>query len=95
MGQEHIFFRFETRGQGELFKFTHSQSAHLHICTINKYMVQQVIIFLVFMLAAFYVARLVYKSFSSKSGGCAKGCGTCSTIDFDKIRKQLDSTPRS
>ena len=54
-------------------------------------MVQQLIIFLVFVLAAFYVARLVYKSFSSQSGGCAKGCGACSTIDFDKIKKQLDT----
>jgi hypothetical protein len=58
-------------------------------------MVQQLIIFLVFILAAVYVARLVYKSFSSKSGGCAKGCGACSTIDFDKINQQLGSAPRS
>lgn len=55
-------------------------------------MVQQLIIFLAFILAAWYVARLVYKSFSSKSGGCAKGCGACSTIDFKKISKQLDGT---
>lgn len=60
-------------------------------------MVQQLIILLVFILAAFYVARLVYRSFSSKSGDCAKGCGACSTLDFDKIQKQLDTTsaPRS
>jgi hypothetical protein len=56
-------------------------------------MVQQLIILVVFILAAFYVARLVYKSFSSKSGGCAKGCGACSTIDFNKISKQLDASP--
>jgi hypothetical protein len=53
---------------------------------------QHLIIFLVFILAALYVVRLVYKSFSHKSGGCAKGCGACSTIDFDKIKKQLDTT---
>jgi hypothetical protein len=60
-------------------------------------MVQQLIILVVFMLAAFYVARLVYRSFGSKSGGCAKGCGACSTIDFNKIKKQLDtsSAPKS
>ncbi|MGV3503162.1 MAG: FeoB-associated Cys-rich membrane protein [Adhaeribacter sp.] len=58
-------------------------------------MVQQLIILLVFILAALYVARLVYKSFSSKSGGCAKGCGACSTIDFDKISQQLGGPPRS
>jgi hypothetical protein len=56
-------------------------------------MIQQLIIFLVFILAAFYVARLVYKNFSSKSGGCVKGCGACSTLDFDQIKKQLDAAP--
>lgn len=58
-------------------------------------MVQQLIIFLVFILAAGYVARLVYRSFSSKSGGCAKGCGACSTIDFNKISKQLENSSPS
>ena len=58
---------------------------------------QQLIILVVFILAALYVARLVYRSFSSKSAGCAKGCGACSSIDFDQIKKQLDtkSQPRS
>lgn len=57
-------------------------------------MIQELIIFLVFLLAAFYVVRLVYRSFSNKSGGCAKGCGTCSTIDFNKISKQLQAHSR-
>jgi uncharacterized oligopeptide transporter (OPT) family protein len=54
-------------------------------------MIQQIIIFLLFIAAAVYVARLVYKSFSSKSG-CAKGCGACSTIDFNKIDKQIKAS---
>jgi hypothetical protein len=54
-------------------------------------MMQQIIIFLVFVAAAFYLGRVVYRSFSSKSGGCAKGCGACSTIDFEKIKKNMDA----
>ena len=54
-------------------------------------MIQQIIIFLLFIVAAVYVARLVYKSFSSKSG-CAKGCGACGTIDFNKIDKQINAS---
>ncbi len=54
-------------------------------------MIQQIIIFLLFIVAAAYVARLVYKSFNSKSS-CAKGCGACSTIDFNKIDKQMKAS---
>ena len=54
-------------------------------------MIQQIIIFLLFVAAAVYVARLVYNSFKSKSG-CAKGCGACSTIDFNKIDKQIKAS---
>jgi hypothetical protein len=35
-------------------------------------MMQQIIIFLVFVAAAFYLGRVVYRNFSSKSDGCAK-----------------------
>lgn len=54
-------------------------------------MIQQIIIFLLFIGAAAYVVRLVYKSFVSKSG-CAKGCGACSTIDFNKLDKQIKAS---
>ena len=52
-------------------------------------MVQELIILLVFLAAAFYMARMVYRSFAAKSG-CAKSCGACSTIDFKKIQQELD-----
>ncbi|RDV14421.1 FeoB-associated Cys-rich membrane protein [Pontibacter diazotrophicus] len=53
-------------------------------------MVQELIILLVFIAAAFYMGRLVYQSFVAKSG-CAKGCGSaCSSIDFKKIQQDLD-----
>ncbi|GAB3542039.1 hypothetical protein GCM10027443_42220 [Pontibacter brevis] len=52
-------------------------------------MVQELIILVVFIAAAFYMGRLVYRSFAAKSG-CAKGCGSCSTIDFKKIQQDLE-----
>lgn len=53
-------------------------------------MVQELIILLVFIAAAFYMGRLVYRSFAAKSG-CAKGCGSaCSSIDFKKIQQDLE-----
>ncbi|MFT2009719.1 FeoB-associated Cys-rich membrane protein [Pontibacter sp. 13R65] len=52
---------------------------------------QEILIFLLFLVAAAYVVRLLYRSFSTKGGSCAKGCGSaCSTIDFKKIQKELE-----
>jgi hypothetical protein len=52
-------------------------------------MVQELIILLIFLAAAFYMGRMVYRSFAAKSG-CAKGCGSCGAIDFKKIQRELD-----
>lgn len=49
---------------------------------------QQVIIILLFIGALFYLGRMIYRSFQSKS--CATGCGKCGAVDFDKIEKQLN-----
>ncbi|WP_162054146.1 FeoB-associated Cys-rich membrane protein [Pontibacter pamirensis] len=58
-------------------------------------MVQELIILLVFIAAAFYMGRLVYRSFVAKSG-CVKGCGSaCSSIDFKKIQQDLDKKAAS
>ncbi|MCC9165411.1 FeoB-associated Cys-rich membrane protein [Pontibacter harenae] len=52
-------------------------------------MVQHILILIIFLAAAAYMGRMLYQSFSAKSG-CAKGCGgACSTIDFNKIQKEL------
>lgn len=60
-------------------------------------MVQEIIIFIVFALAAAYVIRLLIANFRPKAGGgCAKGCGgACSTIDFNKIKKDLEAKTTS
>lgn len=52
-------------------------------------MVQHLIILLVFIAAAFYMARLLYGMFRSTSSGCPKGCGSCSTIDMKKIEADI------
>jgi hypothetical protein len=50
-------------------------------------MIQNLIIFFLFAASFFYVARLLYKGFTAKSG-CASGCGKCA-VDFSKISQQV------
>jgi len=41
---------------------------------------EEVLIFIVFAAAVFYVIRMVYNAFFAHSNaGCAKGCGSCKT----------------
>jgi hypothetical protein len=51
-------------------------------------MLQNILVGLVFIAAAAYVARLVYRNFQSRSA-CESGCGKCGAVDFAKIEKQL------
>jgi hypothetical protein len=54
-------------------------------------MVQHILIFLIFLAASAYMVWVLYRSFTpNKNAGCAKGCGSCSAIDFSKIQKELD-----
>ncbi len=53
-------------------------------------MVQHIIIFLIFLAAAAYMARTLYAMFSSTSSGCPKGCGSCSAIDIKKIEADIN-----
>jgi hypothetical protein len=47
---------------------------------------EQILIFLIFAAAIFYLGRLVYQQFWGKSAGqCAKGCGSCAASSIDKI----------
>jgi len=52
-------------------------------------MAQQIIILFVFIAALFYIGRLLYRNFAAK-GGCASGCGSCSTMDFKKIQQEME-----
>jgi hypothetical protein len=50
-------------------------------------MIQQLLVGIIFLCAVYYVVRLVYKSFTAKSG-CSSGCGKCA-LDISKIEKTL------
>ena len=51
---------------------------------------QEVIVLLVFLSALFYLGRIGYRSFFSKTeAGCTKGCGSCSAVDITKIEAEI------
>lgn len=52
-------------------------------------MVQNIIIFVVFLAAAAYMVHMLYTTFSNKGSGCPKGCGSCSSIDIKKIETEM------
>ena len=53
---------------------------------------ENLIIVLIFISAIAYLGNLVYKNFNPKNkAGCAKGCGSCGAIDFDKIASELQT----
>ena len=49
-------------------------------------MTENLIILVLFCTALGYVGNMVRKNFISKKG-CAKGCGSCGAIDFEKIKQ--------
>jgi hypothetical protein len=54
-------------------------------------MIETIIIFLIFLSAVFYLGRNTFNAFFSKSkAGCAKGCGSCGAVDFEKIVAQIE-----
>jgi hypothetical protein len=56
-------------------------------------MLQQGLILLLFVGAAFYVGRLAYRSFQAKNA-CQSGCGKCGALDLKKIEKELQEFPK-
>jgi bacterioferritin-associated ferredoxin len=50
--------------------------------------IQQILLFALFLAAVVYLGSVVYKSFQARSG-CGSGCGKCTAVDFEKIEKQL------
>ncbi len=39
--------------------------------------IQFILMIVVFVIALFYIGRLIYRSISPKAGSCASGCGKC------------------
>ena len=46
-----------------------------------------------FLAAAFYVGRIFYRAFFSKTAaGCAKGCGgACGQLDIDQLQRTIEA----
>ena len=46
-----------------------------------------------FIAAAFYVGRIFYRAFFSKTAaGCAKGCGgACGQLDIDQLQRTIEA----
>ena len=58
----------------------------------NQNKMENIVIVLIFISAIVYLGNLVYKNFNPKNKtGCAKGCGSCGAIDFDKIALEMES----
>jgi hypothetical protein len=53
-------------------------------------MIQQIIVIGLFVGAAAYLGRLLYRSFQAKNA-CESGCGKCGTLELEKIEKSLKS----
>jgi hypothetical protein len=51
-------------------------------------MFQLIAIIILFAGAAFFLCRMVYRSFQAKAA-CATGCGKCGAVDFEKIEKEI------
>lgn len=52
-------------------------------------MLETLLILALFAGAIFYLGRLAWQQFFSRKGaGCAKGCGSCGAVDFEKIARQ-------
>ena len=55
--------------------------------------IQYFLIGALFVAAAFYVGRIFYRAFFSRTAaGCAKGCGgACGQIDIDQLQRTIEA----
>ena len=55
--------------------------------------IQYFLIGALFVAAAFYVGRVFYRAFFSRTAaGCAKGCGgACGQIDIDQLQRTIEA----
>ena len=63
------------------------------LLAITSAQVQYLLICLLFMGAAFYVGRIFWRAFFSKTAaGCAKGCGgACGSLDIDALQRTIEA----
>ena len=63
------------------------------LLAITSVQFQYLLIGLLFMGAAFYVGRIFWRAFFSKTAaGCAKGCGgACGSLDVDSLQRTIEA----
>lgn len=52
-------------------------------------MIQEIVVWLIFLAALLYIGKIIYRSFKPKNGVCDKGCGSCGAVDFKKLEQQI------
>ena len=62
------------------------------LLAITSVDIQYLLIGALFVAAAFYVGRIFYRAFFSKTAaGCAKGCGgACGQIDVEALQRTIE-----
>ena len=62
------------------------------LLAITSVEMQYLLIGALFVAAAFYVGRIFYRAFFSKTAaGCAKGCGgACGQIDIEALQRTIE-----
>ena len=63
------------------------------LLTITSVEMQYLLIGVLVVAAAFYVGRIFYRAFFSKTAaGCAKGCGgACGQLDVDQLQRTIEA----
>lgn len=63
------------------------------LLALSSVEIQYFLIGALFVAAAFYVGRIFYRAFFSKTAaGCAKGCGgACGSLDIDQLQRTIEA----
>ena len=63
------------------------------LLSLTSVEIQYLLIGVLFLAAAFYVGRIFYRAFFSKTAaGCAKGCGgACGQLDIDSLQRTIEA----
>ena len=63
------------------------------LLAITSLEIQYLLIGALFVAAAFYVGRIFYRAFFSKTAaGCAKGCGgACGSLDVEALQRTIEA----
>ena len=65
----------------------------MFLLAITSVEIQYLLIGALFIAAAFYVGRIFYRGFFSKTAaGCAKGCGgACGQLDVESLQRTIEA----